>query len=104
MGRSLWRERDSLGCRDHTVCRVLHRDDGGKTDGDRRAAAERALDMDRAAVALDDRLADRQADPDARDLPLARCRGADELGEEVPELRLGDADPAVVHGYDGMRV
>src|SRR5215207_9512560 len=67
----------------------------GKPDAHRRARAFRALDLDAAVVALDDRLHDRQAEAGARDRPLGRFATAEEAVEEERLLLRRDADSRV---------
>ena len=66
-------------------------------DAERRAAGFDALDVDRAAVRLHDRLADREAETRALDCGLRRDARAEELVEEPLLVLRADPDARVPH-------
>src|ERR1044071_4462379 len=70
---------------------------GGEPDGERRPASGRALDVDRAAVQVDERLDDRKAEAGAGAAALVR-RAAVEAIEEPTRVLLRDALTGVGHG------
>ena len=70
---------------------------GGEPDGERRPTAGRALDVDRAAVQVDERLDDRQSEPGAGAAALVR-RAAEEAIEEPARLLRRDALTGVGDG------
>ena len=76
------------------------RGSSGRIDDERRARPEPALDRDPAAVHVDDRLDDRQAEPAAAAARLVGQRPAEEpledpgqLGRVDPDARVADHDP-----------
>src|SRR3954453_9974877 len=71
----------------------------GKPDLERGADADRAREVDRAAVRLDDRLRDRQPDAGPGDRIDLHPRRAEELHEHVLQLLLRDAT-TLVRGVD----
>src|SRR5207248_609630 len=71
---------------------------------DRGARILRALDLDPAAVALDDRLRDRQAQAGPGNRVLGRVRAAEEPLEEPLLLVDRDAEPGVLDFEDGRTV
>src|SRR5690242_15639803 len=64
----------------------------GETDGERAALAEDGLDADRAVVAADDGVGDREAEPRALDGAGGRVGATEEAVEQVGLVLEADAD------------